>query len=130
MLESRDPPIYPVSSTAFQFNERDAEIVHYVYQLRVATLDHLAALTNRSYKTLERRMPKLRDEHYLRILKPRPHKGLYVIGTEGVPVLIQGGYAPNDLAEKRLRENEWKDFTIPHALLVASIHTKLLLLAR
>jgi hypothetical protein len=118
------------STTGFEFTERDAEIVHYVYQLRVASLDLLAALTNRSYKTLERRVPKLRDERYLRRLKPRPHKGLYVLGTEGVPVLIEGGYAPHDLAEKRLRETEWKDLTIPHALFVASIHTKLLLLSR
>ncbi|HEV8039826.1 MAG TPA: replication-relaxation family protein [Bryobacteraceae bacterium] len=117
-------------STGFQFNERDAEIVNYVYQLRVATLDHLAALTNRSYKTLERRVPKLRDERYLRRLKPRPHKGLYVIGSESVPMLIEGGYAPDELAERRRRENEWSDLTIPHALLVASIHTKLLLLSR
>src|SRR5580704_4931817 len=117
-------------STGFQFTDRDAEIVHYVYQLRVATLDHLAALTNRSYKSLERRVPKLRDERYLRRLKPRPHKGLYVIGSESVPVLIEGGYAPDELAERRRRENEWSDLTIPHALLVASIHTKLLLLSR
>ncbi len=117
-------------STGFQFNERDAEIVNYVYQLRVATLDHLAALTNRSYKTLERRVPKLRDERYLRRLKPRPHKGLYVLGSEGVPILIEGGYAPDELAERRHRENEWKDLTIPHALLVASIHSKLLILSR
>jgi Replication-relaxation len=116
------------STAGFQFNERDAEIVHYVYQLRVATLDHLSALTNRSYKTLERRVPKLRNEKYLRRLKPQPHKGLYVIGSEGVPVLIRGGYAPDELAGKRLRENEWKDPT--HVLLVASIHTKLLLLSR
>ena len=120
----------PSTTTGFQFTERDAEIVHYVYQLRVATLDHLAALTNRSYKTLERRVPKLRDERYLRRLKPRPHKGLYVIGSEGVSVLIEGGYAPEELADKRRRENEWKDLTIPHALLVAGIHTKLVLLSR
>lgn len=31
---------------------------------------------------------------------------------------------------KRRREAEWKDLTIPHALLVASIHTRLLLLAK
>src|SRR5580704_779707 len=114
MLESRDPPIYPVSSTAFQFNERDAEIVHYVHQLRVATLDHLAALTNRSQKTLERRVPKLRDERYLVRLKPRPNKGLYVIGPEAVPVLIEGGYAPHEFGDKRRRETEWKDLMIPH----------------
>jgi len=117
-------------STGFQFTDRDAEIVHYVYQLRVATLDHLAALTGRSYKTLERRVPKLRDERYLRRLKPRPHKGLYVIGSESVPVLIAGGYAPDELADRRRRENEWKDLTIPHTLLVASIHAKLLLFSR
>ena len=71
-----------------------------------------------------------RDERYLRRLKPRPHKGLYVIGSESVPVLIKGGYAPDELAERRRRENEWSDLTIPHSLLVSSIHTKLLLLSR
>lgn len=129
MVEFRDHSP-GMSSTGFQFNERDAEIVHYVYQLRVATIDHLAALTNRSHKALERRLPKLRDERYLVCLKPRPHKGLYVIGPESVPVLVEGGYAPHELAEKRRRETEWKDLMIPHALLVSSIHTKLLLLSR
>lgn len=117
-------------TTGFQFNDRDAEIVHYVYQLRVATLDHLAALTTRSRKTLERRVPKLRNERYILRLKPRPHKGLYVIGPEAVPVLVEGGHAPEDLAHKRLREGEWKDLMIPHSLLVASIQTRLLLLSR
>jgi hypothetical protein len=118
------------TAEGFQFTERDAEIVHYVYQLRVATLDHLAALTNRSYKTLERRVPKLRDERYLRRLKPRPYKGLYVIGSEAVPLLIEQGYAPQDFAEKRRREAEWKDLGINHALLITSIHAKLLLLSK
>jgi hypothetical protein len=63
-------------------------------------------------------------------LKPRPHKGLYVLGSEGVHVLIEGGYAPQELAGKRRRETEWKDLMIPHSLHVSSIHTKLLLLAR
>jgi hypothetical protein len=134
MVESRDAPpskrTTMPSTAGFQFTERDAEIVNYVYQLRVATLDHLAALTNRSYKTLERRVPKLRDERYLRCLKPRPRKGLYVIGSESVPVLIKGGYAPDELAVRRRRENEWKDLMIPHSLLIASIHAKLLLLSR
>jgi hypothetical protein len=119
-----------MSKTGFQFNERDAEILSYVYQLRLATLDHLTALTNRSQKTLERRLPKLRDERYLVRLKPRPHKGLYVLGPAGVSVLIEGGYAPRELADRRQRETEWKDLMIPHALLVSSIHTKFLLLTR
>jgi hypothetical protein len=119
-----------MSSTGFQFNERDAEIVHYVYQLRVATIDHLAALANRSRKALERRLPKLREQRYLTRLKPRPSKGLYILGPEAAQVLIEGGYAPDDFAERRRREREWKDLFIPHALLAASIHAKLLLLSR
>jgi hypothetical protein len=119
-----------MSNTGFQFNERDAEIVHYVYQLRVATIDHLAALTNRSQKALERRLPKLRDLRYLVRLKPRPHKGLYILGPQGVSALIAGGYAPQELPARRRRETEWKDLMIPHALLISSIHTKLLLLSR
>jgi hypothetical protein len=117
-------------STGFQFNERDTEIVHYVHQLRVATIDHLAALTRRSHKTLERRLPKLREARYLTRLKPQPHKGLYVLGPEGVQVLTEGGYAPDDFVHRRRRETEWKDLFIPHALLTASIHAKLLLLSR
>src|ERR1700687_1976436 len=61
------------STTSFQFTKQDAEIVHYVYQLRLATLDHLAALTNRSYKALERRVPKLREGRHLRALQLQPH---------------------------------------------------------
>jgi hypothetical protein len=114
----------------FQFTKRDAELIHYVHELGVATLDHLAALTNRSHKTLERRVPKLRDARYLRCIKPRPHKGLYVVGPEGTEVLIEGGYALREVARKRRRESEWKDLTIPHALLVTSIHTELLLLSK
>jgi hypothetical protein len=119
-----------MKNTGFKFTARDADIVHYVYQLRVATLDHLAALTNRSLRTLARRVPKLRAERYLRRLRPRPHKGLYVIGPEAVAVLVESGYAPEDLRDKRLRDNEWKDLMIPHALLVASVHAKLLLLTK
>src|SRR5581483_4844128 len=80
--------------------------------------------------TLERRIPKLREERYLRRLKPRPYKGLYVIGPKAGIALMQGGYARAELAANRPRESEWKDLMIPHALLVASIHTKLLLFSR
>src|SRR5215471_14608329 len=96
------------STTGFEFTDKDAEIVHYVHELRVATLDHLAALTNRSHKTLERRVLKLRREDFLRRLKPRPHKGLYILGSAAPNVLMQSGHAPEELAEKRPREAEWK----------------------
>lgn len=129
MVEFRDPSP-SMNSAGFQFNERDAHIVHYVYQLRVATIDLLVGLTNRSRKSLERRLPKLVAEHYLRRLKPRPHKGLYVIGRAGVTVLINAGFAPDELVSRRRRQNEWKDLYIPHALHVASIRAKFMLISR
>lgn len=119
-----------MASTTFQFNDRDADIVHYVHQLRLATLDHLAALTNRSYKTLERRVPKLREERYLLRLRPRPHKGIYVTGPNAVPVLIEHGYARADLATQRPRAQELTDFGIRHSLFIADIHARLILATR
>lgn len=117
-------------AAGFQFTDGDSDIVHYVHELRVATLDHLAALTGRSYKTLERRVPKLREERYLRRLRPRPHKGLYVIGPEAPQVLIEAGHAAEEFTGKRFRENEWRDLAIPHALHVADIKAKLMFLSR
>jgi hypothetical protein len=119
-----------MSCEGFQFTERDAEIVNYVHELRLATIDHLSVLTNRSKKALERRLPKLRTNRYIKRLRPRPHKGLYILGPKGVQVLINAGYAPEEIARRRRREAEWKDLTIPHAELVSSIHAKLLLFSR
>jgi hypothetical protein len=119
-----------MSSTAFQFNERDAEIVHYVYQLHVATLDHLVALTKRSKKALERRIPKLRDRRYLVRLKPRPHKGLYVIGPEGVPLLIQRGYGfAGSGGQEAQRKGVERAYDSARGI-CTSIHAKHLLLSR
>lgn len=118
------------STIGFQFTDKDAEIVNYVYQLRVATLQHLSKLANRSEKTLERRLPKLCHGRYLTRLRPRPHKGLYVVGPAATTVLMECGYAREELAGNRRREIEWKELLMPHRLLVASIKTKLLLLSR
>jgi hypothetical protein len=57
-------------------------------------------------------------------------KQVYAIGSKGVPVLIEHGYAPRDFAERRLRHHELTQIGIRHSLFVADIHTRMLLATR
>jgi hypothetical protein len=114
----------------FHLAESDLPLLQYVYELRLATGEHLAALTGRSYKRTQERLAKLEAQRYLKRVTHRPQKHVYVIGPESVPLLIEHGYAPRELGDKRMRENELKPLGIQHAVFIADIHTKLILLAR
>ena len=118
------------ATNAFQLFESDLPILQSVYELRLATIDHIGALVDRSYKRAADRLAKLEERQYLTRITRRPHKHAYRIGREGVPVLIEHGYAPRELADRRLRQNELKELGIKHALFIADIHVKIILLAR
>jgi hypothetical protein len=118
------------ATNGFQLVESDLLLLQHLYELRLATIDHLAALSGRSYKQTQKRLAKLEERGYLTCLARRPQKHVYAIGREGVPVLIEHGYAPRELAEKRLRHNELKELGIRHAVFIAGIHVKLLQLTR
>jgi hypothetical protein len=123
----------PATKDGFQFTEgdrSDLELLYFVYQLRLATIDHLAELAGRSYTRVHKRIAKLHEHGYLACIERRPEKHAYAIGSAAIPVLIEHGHAPRELAEKRLRHNERKELGIRHALFVASIHAKLMLLTR
>jgi hypothetical protein len=110
----------------FQLVESDLALLKHAYQLRLATIDHLAALTGRSYKQTQKRLSKLEEQRYLTCLTRRPQKIIYTIGREGVPLLIEQGYAPRELAATRLRQHELKEFGLRHAVFIADIHVRLL----
>ena len=57
-------------------------------------------------------------------------KHVYAIGSAGVPVLIEQGYAPGEIAEQRLRHRELTDIGIRHSLIIADINLRVLLLTR
>jgi hypothetical protein len=114
----------------FELQDHDIELLHYVFQLRIATIDHLAALAGRSERALWGRLLKLKERRYLASVARFMQKHVYAIGSEGVPVLVEQGYVPRDLAEKRLRHNELTEIGIRHSLFVADIHTRLLLHTR
>ena len=82
----------------FALTSGDMELLRWTHELRIATIDHLAALSGRSQKALSRRLLKLQENRYLACLTRRPQKHVYAVGAEGVPVLIEHGYAPQDLA--------------------------------
>jgi len=108
----------------------DIELVHLTHQLHIATLDHLAGLTGRAYKRTYRRVAKLEERRYLDRITKRPEKGIYRLGTEGVALLIEHGYAPQTLAQQRPRQQELTDLGRRHTLFIADIHAKLILLAK
>lgn len=118
------------ATTSFQLVPGDLSILQHAYELRVSTIDHLAALSDRSYKRTQERLAKLEERGYLKCIARRPNKHAYTIGREGVAVLIEHGYAPCELAEKRLRDHELKELGIKHTLFVAAIHVRLLQLTR
>jgi len=118
------------ANNGFQLQDRDIELLHYVQQLRLATIDHLAALSGRSVRALWGRLHKLRQRRYLASVARFMQKEVYAVGSEGVPVMIEHGYAPANLKEKRLRHNELTEIGIRHSLFVADIHTRMLLSTR
>ncbi len=101
----------------FQLVPTDLALVKHAYELRLATIDHLACLSGRSYKQTQKRLVKLEERRYLTCLTRRPQKHVYTIGREGVPLLIEQGFAPRELAATRLRQHELKEFGLRHALL-------------
>jgi protein involved in plasmid replication-relaxation len=114
----------------FELQEHDIELLHSVYQLRIATIDHLAALSGRSVRALWGRLLKLKERRYLATVARFMQKQVYAIGSEAKPVLVEHGYAPRDFADRRLRHNELTEIGIRHSLFIADIHTRIILLTR
>src|ERR1019366_3541446 len=127
-----NPLTYPSmpAKNGFELQDRDIELLHSVFQLRIATIDHLAALSGRSVRALWGRLHKLKERRYLTTVARFMQKQVYAIGSEAKPVLVEHGYAPSDFAERRLRHNELTEIGIRHSLFVADIHARLLLHTR
>jgi hypothetical protein len=119
-----------LAERGFELQDRDIELLNYTYQLRIATIDHIAALSGRSVRALWGRLLKLKERRYLASVARFMQKQVYAIGSAGVPVLIEHGYARQDLVEKRLRHHELTDIGIRHSLFIADIHARMLLFTR
>jgi hypothetical protein len=118
------------AKTGFELQDSDIELMHEVHQLRIATIDHLSALSGRSVRALWARLHKLKERRYLATAARFMQKQVYAIGSQGIPVLIEHGYAKQGIAEKRLRHHELTEIGIRHSLFIADIHARVLLLTR
>jgi hypothetical protein len=118
------------AKNGFQLQKSDVELLLAVHQLRIATIDHLAALSGRSLRALWGRLHKLAERRYLAAVARFMQKHVYAVGPAGVQVLIEEGYAPEELKERRLRHRELKEFGIRHSVFIADIHTRMLILTR
>ena len=114
----------------FDLQSSDIDLITYVFQLRMATIGHLQLLTGRSEIALWRRLRKLRERRYLTSVGRILQKHVYAIGSAAKPVLIEQGYAEEDLLDKRLRHNEATEIGIRHSLFVADIHARLMMLTK
>ena len=115
----------PATKEGFQFTDDDAMLVQHIHECRLATVDHLAALTERRPKDVHRRLFRLASRHYLQVINRRPQKSVYAIGKEGISVLVERGVAPRELLEWRLRHAELKDLFLDHELLITDVYTRL-----
>jgi hypothetical protein len=111
----------------FQLQDSDIELLRLTHVLRLATIDQLAALSGRSVRALWGRLHKLTERRYLATVARFMQKQVYAIGSAGVPVLIEHGYAPREFVEKRPRHRELTEIGIRHSLFIADIHTRVLL---
>ena len=118
------------ATNGFELQDGDIELLNCVFQLRLATIDHLSALSGRSVRALWGRLHKLKERRYLASVARFMQKQAYAIGSAGVPVLIEEGFAPDNFREKRLRHRELTEIGIRHSLFIADIHTRILLLTR
>ncbi len=118
------------AKNGFELQESDIELLHFTHLLRLATIDHLAELSGRSVRALWGRLFKLKERRYLATVARFMQKQVYGVGSAGIPVLIDHGYAPREFAEKRLRHRELTEIGIRHALFIADIHARLLVLTR
>ncbi len=115
------------AKNGFELQDRDIELLHHVFVLRLATVDHLAALSGRSVRALWGRLHKLGQRRYLRTVARHMQKHVYASGSQGIAALVEQGHAPQEIADKRLTHRELSEIGIRHSLFIADIHTRLLL---
>ncbi len=101
----------------------DIAMMRSVFEYRMLHIDHLSALTNRSYKKVHGRLLKLLRNHYLARIELPFQKHIYVIGREGINVLVNQGIASRELIEWRLRHRELKELFLKHQLMLVDIHS-------
>ena len=114
-----------IKKKGFQLTTDDVIILAFLFRLRLATIDHLIALTGRSFRVVHRRLEKLRKEKYV-LCKRRPfQKYVFSIGRKSTEVLAQAGIDSIEALRWARKNREFSDLFLEHALMISDIHTAL-----
>ena len=121
------PSIFPPTRPhrGFQLTHSDIGMIRCIYQYRLLHIDHLSALSGRSYKKVHGRLLKLVQSHFLARIELPFQKHIYVLGREGINVLVEQGIASRELIEWRLRHHELKELFLKHELMLVDLHCML-----
>ncbi len=106
----------------FQLTEGDIELLGFVYQHRLVTIDHLVALTGRHWKAIYRRLPKLVERKFIqRRRDSSTEKYIYAIGKVGRRELVECEILPEQGLDPLIPLNERSRYTLEHALMVTNV---------
>lgn len=118
------------SRPGFRLMPADIDMIRAVYEYRFLRIDHLVSLMGRSYKKVHGRLYKLARNRFLGRIELPFQKHIYVIGAEGIGVLVEQGMAPREAIECRLRHHELKELFLKHQLMLTDLHCTLELACR
>src|SRR6266404_2949923 len=118
-------PLPIVLGCGFQLTASDIGMIQFVYEYRFLHIEQLSALSGRSYKKVHGRLLKLVQNHYLARIELPFQKHIYVLGREGITVLVEQGIASRELIEWRLRHHELKELFLRHQLMLVDLHCML-----
>ena len=119
-----------LSNPGFQLTDGDIDLIRYIYEYRFLHIDHLSALVSRSYKKVHGRLLKLVQGQFLARIELPFQKHVYVLGREGIFILVEQGIASRELIEWRLRHHELKELFLRHQLMIVDLHCMLDLAGR
>ena len=115
----------------FRLTQGDIEILEFIYLFRLVTIEHLILLTERSRRTLNRRLVKLAEQRYVYRRRSFPfEKFIYTINRAAAPILVSRGVASKEVLDLRVRLHELSDLFLKHALMLTDIHVSLELAGR
>ena len=130
VLSSGELLVPSAAFAGFQLTPSDVQMIRYIHEYRFLQIGHVSALLNRSYKKVHGRLLKLAQRHFLARIQLPFQKHIYVIGREGINVLVEQGIASRELIEWRLRHHELKELFLKHQLMLVDLHCMLELASR
>ena len=100
-------------------NEKDINFFKFLYKHRYCNLRAIDILYLKRADTLYRRLKKLAEFDYIKVLKIKNRENLYLLGAEGYKTLFK--FAPEKEYRKRNITKQRLPFNVNHCLIIAEI---------